>query len=41
MTVLKANCPSCGGQVEFKAGSTIVVVCPLLPLGDRPHRSRP
>lgn len=28
MSVLQANCPSCGGPIEFKAGSTIVVVCP-------------
>ncbi len=28
MSVLKANCPSCGAQIEFKAGSTIVLVCP-------------
>ena len=28
MSNLQANCPSCGGQIEFKAGSTIVVVCP-------------
>ena len=28
MSTLQANCPSCGGQIEFKAGSTIVVVCP-------------
>ncbi|MCC6825166.1 MAG: DUF4178 domain-containing protein [Acidobacteria bacterium] len=29
MSVLKANCPSCGGPVEFTAGSTIVIVCPF------------
>ncbi len=29
MSVLQANCPSCGGQIEFKAGSTIVLVCPF------------
>jgi hypothetical protein len=29
MSVLQANCPSCGGQIEFKSGSTIVVVCPF------------
>ena len=29
MTLLQTNCPSCGGPVEFKAGSTIVVVCPF------------
>jgi len=28
VSTLQANCPSCGGQIEFKAGSTIVVVCP-------------
>jgi len=28
MSILQANCPSCGGLIEFKAGSTIVVVCP-------------
>ncbi|MGD9560723.1 MAG: DUF4178 domain-containing protein [Pyrinomonadaceae bacterium] len=27
--MLQANCPSCGGPVEFKAGSTIVLVCPF------------
>lgn len=29
MSVLKANCPNCAGPIEFKAGSTIVVVCPF------------
>ncbi len=29
MSVLKANCPSCAGPIEFKAGSTIVIVCPF------------
>ena len=29
MSVLQANCPSCGAPIEFKAGSTIVVVCPF------------
>ncbi len=29
MSVIKAICPSCGGPVEFTAGSTIVVVCPF------------
>ena len=29
MSVLKANCPSCAGPIEFKAGSTIVLVCPF------------
>lgn len=28
MSVLQASCPSCGGPIEFKAGSTIVLVCP-------------
>ncbi|MEP7074258.1 MAG: DUF4178 domain-containing protein [Acidobacteriota bacterium] len=28
MSVLQANCPSCGGAIEFQAGSTIVLVCP-------------
>lgn len=28
MSVLQANCPSCGAAIEFKAGSTIVLVCP-------------
>src|SRR5688572_17405935 len=23
-----ANCPNCGGQVEFKAGSSLLTVCP-------------
>ncbi len=29
MSVLQANCPSCAGPVEFKSGSTIVLVCPF------------
>lgn len=29
MSILKANCPNCAGPIEFKAGSTIVVVCPF------------
>src|SRR5690349_13074763 len=29
MTTLAANCPSCGAPIEFKAGSTIVLVCPF------------
>ncbi len=29
MSVLKANCPSCAGPLEFTSGSTIVVVCPF------------
>ena len=28
MSVLKSSCPSCGAPLEFKAGSTIVIVCP-------------
>lgn len=28
MSVLQANCPSCGAPVEFKVGSTIVLICP-------------
>ena len=28
MSVLQANCPSCAASIEFKAGSTIVLVCP-------------
>ena len=27
MSVLTANCPSCAAPIEFKAGSTVVVVC--------------
>ena len=29
MSVLQANCPSCAAPVEFKAGSTVVFVCPF------------
>lgn len=29
MSVLQANCPSCAAPVEFKSGSTIVLVCPF------------
>ena len=29
MSVLKANCPTCGAPIEFVAGSTIVLVCPF------------
>ena len=29
MSILTANCPSCAGPIEFKAGSTIVIVCPF------------
>jgi hypothetical protein len=28
LSVLQANCPSCAGPIEFRAGSTIVLVCP-------------
>lgn len=28
MSALVANCPSCGGPVEFKSGQSIVVICP-------------
>ena len=27
MSVLQANCPGCGGPVEFKSGASVVVVC--------------
>ncbi|MGI8788163.1 MAG: DUF4178 domain-containing protein [Pyrinomonadaceae bacterium] len=29
MSVLQANCPSCGAPIEFKSGSTVVLVCPF------------
>lgn len=29
MSVLQASCPSCAAPIEFKAGSTLVVVCPF------------
>jgi len=29
LSVLQANCPNCAGQIQFKAGSTIVLVCPF------------
>lgn len=29
MSVLSANCPSCAGPLEFKSGSTVVIVCPF------------
>src|SRR5436189_1943857 len=29
MSVLAANCPSCAGPIEFKSGSTLVLVCPF------------
>jgi hypothetical protein len=29
VSVLKANCPSCAGPIEFKSGSSIVVICPF------------
>ncbi|HJS51899.1 MAG TPA: DUF4178 domain-containing protein [Pyrinomonadaceae bacterium] len=28
MSVLSANCPSCAGPIEFKVGSTLVLICP-------------
>jgi len=28
MSVLAANCPSCAGPIEFRSGSTLVLVCP-------------
>jgi uncharacterized Zn finger protein (UPF0148 family) len=29
LSVLRANCPSCAAPIEFKSGSTIVLVCPF------------
>ncbi len=29
MSVLQANCPSCAAPIQFKSGSTIVLVCPF------------
>ncbi len=29
MSSLKTNCPSCAGPVEFKSGSSVVVICPF------------
>lgn len=29
MSFLQANCPSCAAQIEFKSGSSIVIVCPF------------
>ncbi|MCY7345873.1 MAG: DUF4178 domain-containing protein [Pyrinomonadaceae bacterium] len=29
MSVLQANCPSCAAPIEFKSGSTVVLVCPF------------
>lgn len=29
MSILIANCPSCGGTLEFKAGTTVVIICPF------------
>ena len=29
MSILQANCPSCAAPIEFKSGSTIVLVCPF------------
>ncbi len=28
MSVLRANCPSCAAPIEFKSGSSVVIVCP-------------
>jgi Domain of unknown function (DUF4178) len=29
LSTLVANCPSCGGPIEFKSGATVVLVCPF------------
>ena len=29
MTTLSASCPSCAAPIEFKAGSSIVIICPF------------
>lgn len=29
MSFLVANCPSCAAQIEFKSGSSIVIICPF------------
>lgn len=29
MSALATNCPSCAGPVEFKSGSSIVIICPF------------
>lgn len=29
MSLLKANCPSCAAPIEFKQGSSIVLICPF------------
>lgn len=29
MSVLKTNCPSCAGPIEFRSGSSVVVICPF------------
>lgn len=29
MSILQANCPSCAAPIEFKKGSTLVLVCPF------------
>lgn len=29
MSILSASCPSCAGALEFKSGSTVVIVCPF------------
>src|SRR5476649_2538496 len=28
MSATRANCPSCGGEITFSVGSSIVVICP-------------
>jgi Zn-finger nucleic acid-binding protein len=29
LSVLQANCPSCGAPIEFQKGSTVVLICPF------------
>ncbi|REJ76363.1 MAG: DUF4178 domain-containing protein [Acidobacteria bacterium] len=29
MSFLKTNCPSCAGPIEFRSGSSVVVICPF------------
>lgn len=29
MSVLSASCPSCAGPLEFRSGSTVVIICPF------------
>lgn len=29
MSVFRTNCPSCAGPIEFKSGSSVVVICPF------------